>query len=305
MVNHTLNDTDTASVSVFLQSDKASTRLASSNVIFYLNETIGARPDQSMLIGLISCEVPYSFYNIDTPKNKISFRRQTASGVFIADYDLTLDRQNYDVDSIVSKFNSLFTTNNMNMNMSFNDNTNKFTFNSTTTDQFIITSTTLNKSLGLPTTSIPTSANTTFTCPNVCQLTGTSSIYINCVNLSISNLDSRGDLNGTICKLPIECDPTSFIYYKATENNYYLTNNQTITHFHITITDDDNQELDLNGGDFSLGLNIHFVQKREQPIFKRYLLGNEASVMREDKKDTIDNLNMEKKKSKPKKPKKK
>lgn len=284
MPNHTLNDTDTASVSVFLQSNKATTTLASSNVMFYLNQTIECRPDQSMIVGLISCEVPYSFYNVDDPKNKISFRRQTASGVFIADYDMVLPRQNYDVNTILSKFNALFVTNSMAMVSSFDDDTNKFTFKSSTTDKFIITSTTLNKTIGLPITSIPTSSGTTFTCPNVCQMTGTSSIYINCVNLSISNLDSRGDLNGTICKLPIECDPTSFIYYRATENNYYLTNNRTITHFHITITDDDNQELELNGCDFSLGLNIHFVKKREQPIKSPYLLGNDDEISTKIKK---------------------
>lgn len=287
MVNHSLNDTDTASISVFLQSNKASTRLSSSNVIFYLNETIVARPDQSMLIGLISCEVPYSFYNVESPKNKILIRRTTAAGIFIGDYDLTLDPQNYDVDTIVTKFNQLFEQNNMNMTILFNDNTNKFSFNSNATEKFTILETTLNKSLGIPVTSVPTPLSTSFTCPNVVQLTGTSSIYINCINLSISNLDSRGDLNGTICKLPIECDPTSFIYYKATENNYYLTNNQTITHFHINITDDDNNELQLNGGDFSLGLNIHFVQKREQPTFKKFLLGNSPIISEQDiyKKD--------------------
>ena len=286
MVNHTLNDTDTASVSVFLQSDKASTRLSSSNVIFYLNESINARPDQSMLVGLISCEVPYSFYNIDAPKNTISFKRTTALGVLIDNYNLVLDRQNYDVDSIVSKFNGLFVQNNMEMTMDFDNDTNKFIFYSKTTDLFIITATTLNKSLGINNLSIPTPASVAFTCPNVCQLTGTSSIYINCVNLSISNLDSRGDLNGTICKLPIECDPTSFIYYRATENNYYLTNNTAITHFHITITDDDNQELELNGGEFSIGLNIHFVKKREQPVFgsNKYILGNSTKQDKDDLK---------------------
>lgn len=286
MVNHSLNDTDTASVSVFLQSDKSSTRLSSANVIFYLNETITARPDQSMLIGLISCEVPYSFYNIDAPKNKMSFRRHTAGGVFINDYDITIPRQNYDVDSIVSKFNGFFSTLQMDMVIEFNDDTNKFTFKSSTTDTFIITSCSLNKSLGIPNTILPSASGVQFTCPNVVQLTGTSSIYINCVNLSIANLDSRGDLNGTICKLPIECDPTSFIYYRATENNYYLTNNANITHFHITITDDDNNELELNGGEFSLGLNIHFVKKRQQPIINRYLLGKPTEEQPQEKPKT-------------------
>jgi hypothetical protein len=48
--------------------------------------------------------------------------------------------------------------------------------------------------------------------------------------------------------------------------------NRTITQLDITLTDSDNNELFLNGAEFSCTLTIHFQKIRENVIPQKYLL---------------------------------
>ena len=77
MPTHTLNDTHLGSLAVYLQSKDASASLASASKLFYLNQIIMPPPDTSILVGLISAEIPYSFYNINSNDNTMTIQQIT------------------------------------------------------------------------------------------------------------------------------------------------------------------------------------------------------------------------------------
>ena len=263
MPSHQLNDTHIGSLSIFLQSSKATTTLdpdKNSSCLFYLNQVITAPPGTHMLVGLTSAEIPYSFYNIDSRNNKVTI--DTANGPTAT---ITLPEQNYDVDSLKKNLNNLLVAANvLNTTVDFDKNTNKFTFTNTN-GGLKITSTTMTRELGLVPNQINGPYTASLTSSNACNLSGTSSVYVNLNNVSITNLDSRGDLNGVLAKLNVNVAPSEFIFYQQTENQYYVTSDRQINFFSVSLTDDNNELLNLNGVDFSVSITIHF-QKVRLPV---------------------------------------
>lgn len=263
MPSHLLNDTHIGSLSIFLQSSKATTTLdpdKNSSCLFYLNQVITAPPGTHMLVGLTSAEIPYSFYNVDSRNNKVTI--DTAND---GTATIILPEQNYDVDSLKKNLNNLLVAANiLNTTVDFDKNTNKFTFTNTN-GGLKITSTTMTRELGLVPNQINGPYTASLTSSNACNLSGTSSVYVNLNNVSITNLDSRGDLNGVLAKLNVNVAPSEFIFYQQTENQYYVTSDRQINFFSISLTDDNNELLNLNGVDFSVSITIHF-QKVRLPV---------------------------------------
>jgi len=263
MPSHILNNTHIGSLSIFLQSSKATTTLdpeKNSSCLFYLNQVITAPPGTHMLVGLTSAEIPYSFYNVDSRNNKVTIDAGSDGTATII-----LPEQNYDVDSLKKNLNNLLVAANvLNTTVDFDKNTNKFTFTNTN-GGLKITSTTMTRELGLVQNQINGPYTASLTSSNACNLSGTSSVYVNLNNVSITNLDSRGDLNGVLAKLNVNVAPSEFIFYQQTENQYYVTSDRQINFFSILLTDDNNELLNLNGVYFSVSITIHF-QKVRLPV---------------------------------------
>ena len=97
-------------------------------------------------------------------------------------------------------------------------------------------------------------------------------MYVNLNNVSIANLDSRGDLNGVVAKLNVNVAPGEFIFYQQGETQYYLTNNRELDTFSVMLTDDNNDQLQMNGAEWSLTLTTHFCKKRQAVLREGYLM---------------------------------
>ena len=268
-----LNTSYLGSLSIFLQSNEAQVSLSNSNKIFFLREIINPPPNISMLIGLTSFECPYSMYNFNEGQNdSITITSSTGS------HTVNVGSRNYTAVELATKLTTLFSTtdtiNNLGfiVKVSYDNDFNKFTFKAT--GDITITNTTALKELGFR-DNIPSVTSTSITSPNIVNLSGSSSVYLRCANLSIRNLDSRGNQSGIIGKINIEVNPNEFIFWKSTESIYYPVNQRQITHLQIELTDENNNELLLNGADFSLSLTIHF-QETISPteIKKEFLLNN-------------------------------
>lgn len=252
MPNHLLNDTHLGSISVFLNSGKASITLngsKNSSCFFYLNNNVIQPPPNALImLGVTSAEVPYTFYNIDARNNKITFATAEITT------QVTVPPKNYSTNSLTKFFNDQLVSEGI--TCSFDEDTNKFSFSHS--DGIRITQSDMNKELGIAPSQLNQALETTFVSANVCNLSGTSSVYININNLSMTNLDSRGDLNGVIAKLNVNAAPAEFIFYQQTENQYFIIGDRQIDKFHVSLTDDDNELLDLNGVDWSVTFTVHF-----------------------------------------------
>lgn len=270
MPNHALNDTHIPSMSVYMASNKATENpdpSKNSNCLFRYDTQLVANPDTQFLLGLTAAEIPYSFYNVGEISNFIRYQINGYSTTTA----MVVPKGNYDVNSLVTQINSLLQPN---TSISFDDSTNKFTFTNTVDGGIRIISSTMNKILGLAEDQIGNdlSFETSLECTNCCNIQGTSCVYVVVNNMSIINLDSRGDNNGVIGKIQMDGNPGDMCFYTQSENFYFKVSDPYIQDFDISLTDDDNQLVDFNGVDWSLTLTLHFQKIRLPEIDERFLL---------------------------------
>lgn len=287
-----LNDAHLGSISLFLQSDKATSSISDSHKIFILDEIIETEPHLNLLIGLTSFEMPYSFYNLNQFNN---FFEISANGNTIG---FTIRTRNFTATELATSITSeLSTTNRISLlgqtiTCSFNENTTSFLFTSNSNNiQYTITAnTTMTKILGLGDLPLSSGALTGILIPpNIANLSGTPSVYFRINNLGIRNRDSRGKTDGTIQKINVNCNFGEFIFYESLENIYYPLSNRSITQLDITLTDSDNNELILNGAEFSCSLTIHYQKIRENVIPQKYLLDMISRLENENENDELEN----------------
>ena len=291
MPNHALNDTANESVSIYLRSDEAEIDLSTSHKKFYLSELISVNPDTNILVGLTDFECPYTFYTIRQDINdKITLGFPTASFPTGEFRTSTIPTGNYDIDELLPVLNALTCFIDANIVLTFSELTNKLTLTRSgtyTTFSFAIT-TTCGTELGIPrniminpTITEPNTLASPYILDNTINLAGTSCIYVKIHNLGIKNLNSRGDSDGTICKVIADVLPDEFIYYRPAEYFYFMTNKDQIREIDIEILDDQYRPIDLEGGVFSLTLSLHFTYKRFQRYTREYYLRPPPEIIKE------------------------
>ena len=283
MPNSVLNNTHIASISVFLQSSKATQVLSqdgyNSHCVFMLDQILVCPPDTMMMVGLTSGEIPYTFYNIGQTNNRLVLKTQLGTNPKSNDILIIVENQNYSVDSLVIYLNTQLAVHKI--VVEFDENKNKFIFSGVLvgTDQYYVEliSTTMGKELGISDV-FSSGMSQTFTCPNVCNLSGTGSVYVNLNNISISNLDSRGTVNGIVGKMNVSCNPGDFIFHSLTEIQYYVTTDRVIPLFSVSITDDDGSQINFNGCHWSISLTVHFCKKPEVTVDSKMLLNKRSTL---------------------------
>ena len=222
-----LGDSHRGSISLFLQSDKATTSISDSRKIFILDEIIETDPHINLLIGLTSFEMPYSFYNINQYNNTFEI---SANGNTIS---FTLVSKNYTAIQLASQITSELavasrvTALGQTITCVFNEQETKFLFNSTanSTQYEITTNTTMSKELGFNLPASSSQITGLLLSDNIINLSGTPSIYFRINNLGIRNRDSRGKVDGTIQKINVNCNFGEFVFFEAFTDIYFpLTN---------------------------------------------------------------------------------
>jgi len=285
MPNHSLNTTTYPSINLYLKSEEATESLSNSHKRFRLKQAINqsSRPDIQTLVGLTNFECPASFYLINNTNNKIGIIASNVNKV------ITIDNGNYDIYTLLIEIETkcfeikdeIFTT----ITTLFNDKTNKISFVSSNGNIIVTEQTTCDRILGCE-NALPTQSNTTIEFDNVCNLSGTSSIYIKLKGVGLNNLNSKGEIDETLAKINVEVLPSEFVFYEdEAENIYYLIDNDVINNVEILLCDDRNNELDLNGNPFSLVLTFHFVYRREEEFnSSAFLLQSKANLKEEEEK---------------------
>jgi len=250
MPSHTLNDTERSSQSIFLHSNDAVVSISDAEKIFYLNEAIIAPAGYRLIIGLTNMTMPNSMYNVTSNNNKI-----VISGV-----TYTITEGNYSAESLATALGTAISSVGT---VSFDDtnNNNKYIFTFTAGAKTIDEGTTLTRQLGL-TGQLPTAAATTYSATGICDLGGTTNIYIRLRNLTMNNIDSRGQTNNIIASIVNNTNYGGYIFFVPPEVLYYQITEQNISHLDIELTDQEGKLLEMNGANFNLTLTIHYVKQR-------------------------------------------
>ena len=284
-MSHYLNDTTAEGYKIFLQSKDATIlQDEGSTAFFFLNKVLmPPTPNLNMMIGVIDIEIPVSYYNINQNNNTI----------IINSIEMTLENQNYNAFNIQDVLNSNFISEGLDIVLSFNQQSNKFTFtaNSGTVE---INGGTLYSYLGFTDSQINESL-TILTSENCCNLGGTSNIYVSS-NFTINNLNSNGQYSGVLCKVLTDAPSGNYIFYQPSEIQYHVVGNGAVNNIVISLRDDELNTIDFNGLTFSLTLSVQFHYKRELKTYNDYLLhtqDNESNLYnleneeKEDKKNKV------------------
>ena len=275
-------NTANESISIYLKSDEAEIDISTTHKKFFLSEIVAVNPDTNILIGLTDFECPYTFYTIRAGiNNQITLGFDTLaypSGEFRTSF---IPEGNYDIDSFIPVLQSLNCFIASGMTITFNERTNKLTLTrSGAYNKFAFTiSTSCATELGIPKDLLINlgltgvlNLTSPLTLDNTINLSGSACIYVRINNLGIRNLNSKGDSDGTICKVISDVLPTEYIYYRPAEYFYFMTSISQIREIDIEILDDQYRPINLNGGVFSLTLSLKFQYKVRQRFIRGYFL---------------------------------
>lgn len=254
MPSHQLNDTDLASLSMFIHSNDAVISISDAEKIFYLKESVFAPPGYRIIIGLTNLTMPNSMYNITDFNNTIRINNTTR----------TIANGNYSADDLATELEGLAEI----TSCTFDQINNVFTFNFA--GSYKIDSSTMERQLGLK-GQLPTPTGTSYTSTGICDLGGVTNIYIRIRNLTMNNLDSRGKTSNIIASIVNNTNYGGYIFFVPPEVLYYQITENIISHLDIELTDQEGNILNLNGADFNLTLTVHYVKQRESS-FKNSLL---------------------------------
>jgi len=260
MPSHQLNDTERSSQSIFLHSNDAVVSISDAEKIFYLNEAIIAPSGYRLIIGLTNMTMPNSMFNVTSVNNTIVISGTTH----------TIAVGNYSAESLAEAITAEITNIGTCTFDDTNINNNKYIFTFTSGEKTIDASTTLTRQLGL-TGQLPTASATSYSALGICDLGGTTNIYIRIRNLTMNNIDSRGQTNNIIASIVNNTNYGGYIFFVPPEVLYYQITEQNISHLDIELTDQEGNLLELNGANFNLTLTVHYVLQRES-IFRNSLL---------------------------------
>tara|TARA_R110001632_G_scaffold22757_5_gene65094 strand:- start:514 stop:1350 length:837 start_codon:yes stop_codon:yes gene_type:complete len=253
-MSHHLNDTDKASQSIFIHSNDSIITISDAEKIFYFKESITAPAGYRILIGLTNLTLPNSMFNVTSESNSIT----------INDITYSISVGNYTSKDLTTKLNAALTT--ANVTVSFDDDNNTFSFKLVNGGE--INSSTMERQLGLrgqlPQNSI--AAGATYIATNVCDLGGSTNIYIRLRNLTMNNLDSRGATSNIVASIVNNTNYGGYIFYVPPEVLYYTITENNISHLDIELTDQEGKILELNGVDYNMTFTIHYIKQRESII---------------------------------------
>ena len=208
-----------------------------------------------LYLSVVNCQIPYSFYNINSSNNKLVYQLfQIINNVetYFTAVTITIPVGNYSITTLMTTLKSLLTSS---FTLSYNNTSNKLTFTHSTYNFILSSTSTCLSILGFSGSSLKsTSLNlTSDSCVNMITIKNIQ-IQSNFVTYNISK--SLVNNFSILCCIPINHVPFSMITY----NNYnkFRTNLfvNHICHVRIKLTDEFGNLLDLNGCHYSLTLQL-------------------------------------------------
>ena len=273
---HHLNDSPAEGYKIFLQSKDATIlQDDGSTAFFFLNKVLmPPTPDLNMMVGIVDCEIPVSYYNINQFNNQITINNNA----------FTLEPKNYNAFDIQDELNNKLTASSVTVVVEFNQQSNKFKFLYTGLEGNVtINSGSLCSYLGFTVSQIGVSSSS-LEGQNCCNLGGTSNIYVSS-NFTINNLNSNGQYSGVLSKVLTDAPSGAYIFYQPSEIQYHVVGNTSVSNIIISLRDDELNIIDFNGLTFSITLSIQFSYKRSIKDFDHHLLNDTA--IRQDEKNNI------------------
>lgn len=221
---------------------------------------------------VVSCELPNTFYNFKF--SNYVFWYQTTDGTNITTKDALIDfkRHYASASELATYLTSLQVFQDDNITWSFSSATGKLTMNGTG-DEFKpisfeeITSSSdfpnsANMKLGFEKT---VSFAASHTADNIVNLLLTKNIYITSPLVAGETITTRPRISSTLVKLPINGNFGELINYASEPSkDLLMVNNSNISHIRFELLDDEGEEVDFNGLNWTLEIAFFYMRENKQ-----------------------------------------
>ena len=238
------------SIQIYLNSQYADYYINGASDCEYVLPLIEIPDGFHIYLSVVSCLIPYSFYNINSSNNILKY---SFDGVTI--YTLIIPIGNYNVNNLVTILKSNLLSG---FSVIYNSIQNKLTFTHTTNEFMFMSSSTCLQILGFNNSTI-SSISLSLTSVNCVNVYSIRTIQVNS-NLITYNVNKLQKNNFCIlCSIPISCTPFSLIEYVNRTNfktNLFLNR---LSNIKIKLTDDNGNLINLNGCHYSLTLQLDVV----------------------------------------------
>jgi hypothetical protein len=233
-----------------------------SDVVFNFTGILTDDPNiKETHIAIQNAQIPMSFYNVNVYNNILQITYNSLP------YTITLTRGNYNSNTLITEITSqlagqLITD----ITITISSVTGIIKLVRSGGLNFTILSTgTINKTLGFATGTNYTSVAGILNAPFPLNLLGLLKLKIASLELSTYNFDSSvlGNLN-IIATIPIEAGTFGLIQYDNFANIQSLINNKALDSFDLQIYGDDNNLVNFNGIDWNIVLLFSITRERKQ-----------------------------------------
>jgi hypothetical protein len=233
-----------------------------SDVVFNFTGILTDDPNiKETHIAIQNAQIPMSFYNVNVYNNILQITYNSLP------YTITLTRGNYNSNTLITEITSqlagqLITD----ITITISSVTGIIKLVRSGGLNFTILSTgTINKTLGFATGTNYTSVAGILNAPFPLNLLGLLKLKIASLELSTYNFDSSvlGNLN-IIATIPIEAGTFGLIQYDNFANIQSLINNKALDSFDLQIYGDDNNLVNFNGIDWNIVLLFSITRERKK-----------------------------------------
>ena len=229
-----------------------------------------------MLISVIGVSLPNVIMNVSDYNKKISFQILTAGGSVASSYSITFPVGIYSAWSFRDHINTRTAPFDL-VKCVYDEKQFKFSFVSTSRFQICnvpLYQTTCGGLIGAekdesneyiyPIVYTDQPAFTVYMQSTV-NFIPTPYVFLKVNSLSLSNINSKGNINDTLLRFPVNCEFGQMIQYRPTELNRFLINRTDINSFEFRLEDIYNNSLAIPGGaELQVILKVEFIFPPEQ-----------------------------------------
>ena len=258
-------DTNESVITVNINSDRKLYNVPNtvSGIVIPMNFKLSHDNDYNLLFGVKNARIPISYYNINDNNNTFKYQIDATT------YTLTITNKNYSITT----FGTYLDTNTP-FTFAYDSEISKFTITHATDEFTILSSSSCLKPLGFSSAD-HTSSGLSLTSNQVVDISYTKNIIIASTSIQTRNLNNTGGSTSyVLTRIPLSVDPGSIQHYEDTDMS--IIENRDYNSFDLYILDDDFNEIDLNGVNYTLTLRFAYQQKsiiRETEFMKlrRYI----------------------------------
>lgn len=240
------------SIQLYLDSYYGTKRLGNAGDTIYQLPIINVPNDSYIHLSVVSCIIPYSFYNINTNNNVLKYNLIGTEQQFV----VTVPVGNYNINQLISYLNANMGND---MQMSYNSISNKVTF-SNIVNQFALIHTELLRNLGFPDgySSFYVTSVTPAHCVNLYTVTNIS-LETNLMTYNVTNIVNQRTNSAILANIPVVTNPNGLVFYENLSQ--YKTNLYVgeLSILNIRLLDNRGKLIDLNGCDYTITLQIDSV----------------------------------------------